>query len=70
MGGMTEPFYFKPARTLTVGDVIRLTGAEPLADPPLDRPIVNVAPLDRAGPRDLTFLDNPKFVELLGIAAV
>jgi UDP-3-O-[3-hydroxymyristoyl] glucosamine N-acyltransferase len=65
MGGMTEPFYFKPARTLTVGDVIRLTGAEPLANPPLDRPIVNVAPLDRAGPRDLTFLDNPKFVELL-----
>ena len=61
MGGMTEPFYFEPARRLTVGDVVRLTGAEPREGAPLDRPIGNVAPLDRAGPLDLTFLDNPKY---------
>ena len=65
MGGMTEPFYFEPARKLTLGDIARLTGAEPLAGAPLDRAITNVAPLDRAGPRDLTFLDNPKFVDQL-----
>ncbi len=61
MGGMTEPFYFEPAHRLTVGDVVRLTGAEPREGVPLDRPIGNVAPLDRAGPLDLTFLDNPKY---------
>jgi UDP-3-O-[3-hydroxymyristoyl] glucosamine N-acyltransferase len=58
---MTEPFYFEPARKLTVGDIVRLTGAEPRAGAPLDRHIGNVAPLDRAGPRDLTFLDNLKY---------
>jgi UDP-3-O-[3-hydroxymyristoyl] glucosamine N-acyltransferase len=58
---MTEPFYFEPARRLTVGDVVRLTGAEAREGTPLDRPIGNVAPLDRAGPHDLTFLDNPKY---------
>jgi UDP-3-O-[3-hydroxymyristoyl] glucosamine N-acyltransferase len=62
---MTEPFYFEPARKLTVGDVVRLTGAEPRAETPLDRPISNIAPLDRAGTRDLTFLDNPKYADQL-----
>jgi UDP-3-O-[3-hydroxymyristoyl] glucosamine N-acyltransferase len=62
---MTEPFYFAPACTLTVGDVVRLTGAEPRPGTALDRPISNIAPLDRAGPRDLTFLDNAKYAEQL-----
>jgi UDP-3-O-[3-hydroxymyristoyl] glucosamine N-acyltransferase len=65
MGGMTEPFYFEPARRLTVGDIVRLTGAEALEGTPLDRPIGNVATLDRAGPHDLTFLDNPKYADQL-----
>lgn len=61
MGGMTEPFYFEPARSLTVGDIVRLTGAEPREGTPLDRPIGNVAPLDRAGIHDLAFLDNARY---------
>lgn len=65
MGGMTEPFYFEPARRLTVGEIVRLTGAEAREGTPLHRPIGNVAPLDRAGPHDLTFLDNPKFSDQL-----
>jgi UDP-3-O-[3-hydroxymyristoyl] glucosamine N-acyltransferase len=64
---MTEPFYFEPAHKLTVGDVVRLTGAEPCSGTPLDRPIRNIAPLDRAGPHDLTFLDNPKYAEQLAV---
>lgn len=63
---MTEPFYFEPARKLTVGEILRLTGAEARDGTPLDRPILNVATLDRAGPHDLTFLDNPKYAEQLG----
>jgi UDP-3-O-[3-hydroxymyristoyl] glucosamine N-acyltransferase len=64
---MTEPFYFEPAHKLTVGDIVRLTGAEPRAGTPLDRPIGNIAPLDRAGPHDLTFLDNAKYADQLPV---
>ena len=60
---MTEPFYFEPARKLTVGEIVRLTGAEVREGTPLDRPIANVAPIDRAGPRDLTFFDNAKYLD-------
>lgn len=62
---MTEPFYFEPVRKLTVGDIVRLTGAEAREGTPLDRPIGNIAPLDRAGPHDLTFLDNPRYADQL-----
>ncbi len=60
---MTEPFYFEPARKLTVGDIVRLTGAEVRKGTPLDRPIGNIAPIDRAGPCDLTFFDNAKYID-------
>jgi len=60
---MTEPFYFEPARKLTVGDIVRLTGAKARDGTPLDRPIGNVAPIDRAGPCDLTFFDNAKYID-------
>jgi UDP-3-O-[3-hydroxymyristoyl] glucosamine N-acyltransferase len=62
---MTEPFYFEPVRSLTVGDIVLLTGAEPREGVPLDRPISNVAPLDRAGIRDLAFLDNARYADQL-----
>ena len=58
---MSEPLFFKAARALTVGEIASLTGAEPRPATDLARPISDIAPLDRAGPRDLTFLDNPKF---------
>ncbi len=63
--GMTEPLFFKPIRSLTVGDIARLTGAEPREGTPLDRPVNNIAALDRAGPNDLTFLDNPNYLDQL-----
>jgi UDP-3-O-[3-hydroxymyristoyl] glucosamine N-acyltransferase len=62
---MTEPFYFTPARTLTVGDIVRLTGAEAREGTPLEREIGNIAPIDRAGPQDLTFLDNMRYADKL-----
>jgi UDP-3-O-[3-hydroxymyristoyl] glucosamine N-acyltransferase len=58
---MSEPLFFKPAGALTVGEIATLTGAEPRAGTDLARRISDVAPLDRAGPGDLTFLDNPKY---------
>src|SRR5207244_12944949 len=39
--------------------------ASPRAGTPLDRRISDVAPLDRAGPADLAFLDSPKYADQL-----
>jgi UDP-3-O-[3-hydroxymyristoyl] glucosamine N-acyltransferase len=62
---MSEPQFFKPARALTIGEIATLTGAEPRAGASLDHRITNIASLDRAGPSDLTFLDNVKYSGLL-----
>ena len=59
---MSEPLFFKSARALTVGEIATLTGAEPRAATDLARRIDNIAPLDRAGPADVTFLDSARFV--------
>jgi UDP-3-O-[3-hydroxymyristoyl] glucosamine N-acyltransferase len=58
---MSEPLFFKSARALTVGEIATLTGAELRAGCDPARRIDNIAPLDRAGAGDVTFLDNPKY---------
>jgi UDP-3-O-[3-hydroxymyristoyl] glucosamine N-acyltransferase len=62
---MTEPHFFKSTSGLTVGEIATLTGAKPRDTAAADRRIRNIAPLDRAGPRDLTFLDNARYVSQL-----
>ncbi len=60
---MTEPIFFKCVDGLTAGEVAALTGAT-LSDPSrADLPLVNVAPIDRAGPHDLTFFENLSYAE-------
>src|SRR5262245_43694335 len=59
---MTEPLFFKRPPGLTAGEIAALAGAEPQAGAKLDRRIVNIAPLDRAGPADLAFIDNARLV--------
>jgi UDP-3-O-[3-hydroxymyristoyl] glucosamine N-acyltransferase len=46
---------------LTTGDIAALTGAKLRPGDPADRRIRNIAPLDTAGPADLSFLDNSKY---------
>lgn len=58
---MTEPRFFHPRAPFTVSDIAKLTGAEVTAEAVLTRKISGVRPLDLAGPKDLTFFDNPKF---------
>jgi len=58
---MSEPLFFRSARAFTVGEIATLTGAEPREPADLARRIDNIAPLDRAGPGDVTFLDNAKY---------
>ena len=60
-GSDPGPQFFSAESSMTVGEIAAMTGAEPRAGADLDRRITNVAPIDLAGPDDLTFLDNFKF---------
>jgi UDP-3-O-[3-hydroxymyristoyl] glucosamine N-acyltransferase len=67
---MTEPQFFKSAKSLTVAEIAAITGAQPAEGTPLDRVISNIAPLDSARASDLTFFDNSKYLdELAGTRA-
>ncbi|MBN8999397.1 MAG: UDP-3-O-(3-hydroxymyristoyl)glucosamine N-acyltransferase, partial [Rhizobiales bacterium] len=62
---MADPVFFAPETSLSVEEIAALTGARPAAgaDPALR--VSGVAPLDAAGPNDLTFLDGPRYLPLL-----
>lgn len=62
---MTEPHFLRHTRGLTIGEIADLTGAVPSDGARLDRRIADIAPLDRAGPSDLCFLDNAKYADQL-----
>lgn len=60
---MADPRFFRAAGPFTLGDLAR-TGDASLADGvDPQRQIRDVAPLDDAGPDDLSFLDNKRYVE-------
>ena len=58
---MRKRQFQKQPKGLTVADIATLTGGVPADGVALDRVILDVASLDRAGPRDLTYLDSPKY---------
>jgi UDP-3-O-[3-hydroxymyristoyl] glucosamine N-acyltransferase len=58
---MRELIFIEPGRGLTIGEIAALTGAEPPTGAAATRRIVSIAPLDRAGPSDLSFFDNRRF---------
>jgi UDP-3-O-[3-hydroxymyristoyl] glucosamine N-acyltransferase len=62
---MTEPLFFKRPQGLSAGEIAALTGAELHGSADLGRRVSGIAPLDRAGPSDLSFIDNAKLVGLL-----
>lgn len=59
---MTEPVFLKHTSGLTLDEIAKLCGAE-LTAPPHARRIADIAPLDRAGPSDLTFFEHRRFAE-------
>jgi UDP-3-O-[3-hydroxymyristoyl] glucosamine N-acyltransferase len=61
---MTEPTFFKHDVGMSVAEIATLTGAEQ-RNGPQDRRFANIAPLDLAGPADLTFFDNAKYADAL-----
>src|SRR5262249_37482947 len=62
---MTEPIFFDHPAGLTVGEIAVLTGAEAPPGTRLDLRVTGVAPLDRAGSNDLSFLDAVRYADLL-----
>jgi UDP-3-O-[3-hydroxymyristoyl] glucosamine N-acyltransferase len=58
---MTALAFFRRGPGLSVADIAALTGAEPRGDVRMDDRVDGIAPLETAGPRDLAFIDQPKF---------
>jgi UDP-3-O-[3-hydroxymyristoyl] glucosamine N-acyltransferase len=53
--------FFAVPDVLTLGDILAETGAVLRGEAAPERPFRSVAPLDRAGPADISFLDNPAY---------
>ncbi|MBV9115023.1 MAG: UDP-3-O-(3-hydroxymyristoyl)glucosamine N-acyltransferase [Hyphomicrobiales bacterium] len=62
---MPDPVFFKPAADLTLGEVATLVGASSLALEYGQKPVRGLAALDRAKSDELTFLENPHYLEAL-----
>lgn len=60
---MSEPVFLRHTRGLTLDEIASLTGATLRVAPPHARRIDNVAPLDRAGPSDISFFDNNFYID-------
>jgi UDP-3-O-[3-hydroxymyristoyl] glucosamine N-acyltransferase len=58
---MSEPVFLRDTRGLTLDEIVALTGASTPAGFARSRRIVDVAPLDRASPRDISFFDSKRF---------
>jgi UDP-3-O-[3-hydroxymyristoyl] glucosamine N-acyltransferase len=62
---MSEPLFYQCGAGLTVSEIASFTGAELRGSVLPERRISNIAALDLAGPGDLAFLDNAKYLEAL-----
>jgi UDP-3-O-[3-hydroxymyristoyl] glucosamine N-acyltransferase len=60
---MTDPVFFKRAGPFSVTDIAAMTGAVIAEGFDAGRLISTVAPLERAGPADLVFLDNARYAD-------
>ena len=66
---MDELKFFRRAVSPTLAEIVEWTGAKVADGVDLARTIFDVAPLDRARPGDLVFLDNPKYLDQLARTA-
>jgi UDP-3-O-[3-hydroxymyristoyl] glucosamine N-acyltransferase len=62
---VTEYSFFAHTANLSVADIAALTGAEPCEGADLSRRLTGIAPVDRAGADDLTFVAEAKFAAAL-----
>jgi UDP-3-O-[3-hydroxymyristoyl] glucosamine N-acyltransferase len=60
---MSARSFFRGDRQITVGEIVKLTGAELRRDADPARAVAGIATLDRGGPSDLVVLDLPRFAD-------
>jgi len=60
---MTDPVFFQPRGPISLAEIVSLTGAEIAGGADESRTVDGAKPLDRAGPRDLSFFDSPRFLD-------
>src|SRR5688572_27869293 len=66
---MSEPIFFPKGSALTLREIAAIAGASlPEGADPDDR-VASAAPLESAGPDDLAYMDNPKYVGALAATA-
>jgi UDP-3-O-[3-hydroxymyristoyl] glucosamine N-acyltransferase len=58
---MRDPVFLRQSEGLTLDEIASLTGATIIARSKSTTRILDIAPLDRAGPHDLTFLESRNF---------
>ena len=63
---MADPRFFRALGPFTVAEIAAVTGAEIGGAGNADLSLEDVAPLETAGPRHLSFLSNVKYAEALG----
>lgn len=64
---MADSRFFKKSAAMAVSDIVALTGAQALSasgQADLSRAFGDVAPLDKAGSDDVSFLDNTKYLSM------
>ncbi len=59
-----ETYFFPPLKPISLSEVAAISGAT-LVQGDGDQLITGIGPLEAAGPGDLTFLDNPKYLKFL-----
>ncbi|MCX5515299.1 UDP-3-O-(3-hydroxymyristoyl)glucosamine N-acyltransferase [Kaistia algarum] len=62
---MADPVFFAPDGSLSLDEIVTLTGARLVGELNAELRITGVAPLDEAGSGDLTFVDGPRYLPLL-----
>ncbi|MBV9739587.1 MAG: UDP-3-O-(3-hydroxymyristoyl)glucosamine N-acyltransferase [Hyphomicrobiales bacterium] len=62
---MPDPVFFEPAADLNLAEVAALVSAAPLSAEDGRKPVRGVAAVDRAKADELTFLENPHYLEAL-----
>ena len=60
---MSARSFFRGSRQVTVGEIVKLAGAELRGNADPARPITGIATLVHGGPSDLVFLDHAKFAD-------
>ncbi|MFC0283266.1 UDP-3-O-(3-hydroxymyristoyl)glucosamine N-acyltransferase [Camelimonas abortus] len=62
---MTDPIFFRPAGGLTLAEAAALAGAALPEGADGSREIRGAAPLESAGPHDIAYMDNARYVQAL-----